>query len=246
MFASLSVAGVLADGTATNETREWSYGPYDQFHRDPPLTQKNETPIILSPPRASGQILIYRGTQPDIVEPTTTNTIAPTSVASSDTMSWDSHASLKSSATIPALNVLANNDTTDRAERARAVFTLFANYVKPGDAPAKVHGILTDARWLEHANLYGVYALDGWIPVETSFEDTVFCLHLFADEKGWSNWVIYFRLTGSPHWQKEDALAFLRGKSVSGSPKIVEFALCFPGRRIERFSARGIYVYDSR
>ena len=75
VFASLSVAGVFADGAATNKAKEWPYGPYDKLHRDPPLIQKNEIPIILSPPPARGQILIYRGTQPEVVVPTTTNTI---------------------------------------------------------------------------------------------------------------------------------------------------------------------------
>jgi hypothetical protein len=76
MFASLSVAGVFADGTAPNKAKGWPYGPYDKLHRDPPLIQKNAIPIIfLSPPPARRQILIYRGTQPEVVQPTTTNTI---------------------------------------------------------------------------------------------------------------------------------------------------------------------------
>jgi hypothetical protein len=75
MFALLSVAGVFADGAATNKAKEWPYGPYDKLHRDPPLIQKNETSIIRSPVSARGQILIYRGTQPEVVVPPTTNTI---------------------------------------------------------------------------------------------------------------------------------------------------------------------------
>jgi hypothetical protein len=83
MFASLSVAGVLADGAATNKSKEWSYGPYDKLHRDPSPTQKNAVPIILSPPAARGQILIYRGTQQEVVEPATTNiVVAPRSNSS--------------------------------------------------------------------------------------------------------------------------------------------------------------------
>ena len=75
LFASLSVAGVVADGAAPDKPKEWPYGPYDKLHRDSPFTQKNEIPIIRSPAPARGQILIYRGTQPEIVAPTTTNTI---------------------------------------------------------------------------------------------------------------------------------------------------------------------------
>jgi hypothetical protein len=75
MFASLSVAGVFADGAATNKAKEWPYGPYDKLHRDPPLIQKNETTIMHFSPATRGQILIYRGSQPEVVQPTTTNTI---------------------------------------------------------------------------------------------------------------------------------------------------------------------------
>jgi hypothetical protein len=81
MFASLSVAGVFADGAAPDKAKEWPYGPYDKLHRDPPLTPKNETTIMhfsppaRFPPATRGQILIYRGTQPEVVQPTTTNTI---------------------------------------------------------------------------------------------------------------------------------------------------------------------------
>jgi hypothetical protein len=82
MITSLSVAGVFADSAAPDKPKEWPYGPYDKLHRDPSLIQKNEIPVILSPPPARRQILIYRGTQQEVVHPTTTTNIviAPKSV----------------------------------------------------------------------------------------------------------------------------------------------------------------------
>jgi len=77
LFASLSVAGVFADGAAPDKPKEWPYGPYDKLHRDPPHTPKNEPQIFRFPPAERARILIYRGIQQEVVQPTTsTNTIA--------------------------------------------------------------------------------------------------------------------------------------------------------------------------
>jgi hypothetical protein len=76
----------------------------------------------------------------------------------------------------------------------------------------------------------------------------VFCLHLFPDEEGWSDWVIYFRLSGGSGRAADEALKFLRGtKGLQGDPKLLEFALCFPdeeSRLIQQFSERGMTIFD--
>ncbi len=132
--------------------------------------------------------------------------------------------SLNTNATVSVLNALANDVSTNCTDRAIAVFTLFANNIKVGDSAVEVHRVLTDTRWLEEAiirRFCGILA--GAMPVEVNLEDTVFDLWLFANEKGCGGWNIEFRLSG--HWQEKDALAFLRGETVSGNPKIAEFAL---------------------
>ena len=109
--------------------------------------------------------------------------------------------------------------------------------------------ILGHPFWLASARLEGVYALGGWIPVELTRTDTVFCLKLFPTEKGWSEWVIYFRLSGGHQRPVTDAEAFLSGREGTRSAgSLQEFALCLPpvGKermgRIERFRAEGISV----
>src|ERR1700693_3785272 len=158
--------------------------------------------------------------------------------AERETLSWDAVTIYKTDATVVALNERANNVTTNETEQSLAIFALFANYIKPGQTAAEIHRVLTNAAWLEHTWLYGVYDLAGWMPVEINSEDTVFCLGLFPHKKKWSDWpsasaaphgvmadtepqtdwVIYFRLSGSPRLSKEDALAFLRGAPVAGNP----------------------------
>ncbi len=191
--------------------------------------------------------------------------------AEPEKLSWDAVTILKTNATVVVLNTQANNTTNNEVERSRAIFALFANYIKPGQTAVEIHRVLIDTAWLEHVSLHGVYILAGWIQMEMNGEDTVFCLGLFphkkwsdrpsasatpngllADTEPQSDWAIYFGLSGSSQLRKEDALAFLQGAHVDGNPKIVEFALCYPhptspGRlpgRIERFSKYGIHAYD--
>jgi hypothetical protein len=104
-----------------------------------------------------------------------------------------------------------------------------------------VHQALGEANWLKDAHLQAVHRLCGWIPVDFTFEDTVFCVYLFPDRTGWSDRVIYFRLSGGADWKEEDARAFLNGaKCLRGNPTLVEFALCAPDGEIRRFGNGGV------
>jgi hypothetical protein len=169
-------------------------------------------------------------------------------------ISWNGHTILPNDQSIGYLNDVAGNPTGSRDERAKAVFSLFAHYIRPGFAAGEVRRVLTDTNWMGDVNLYGVSALGGWVPLESSLDDTKFCLHLFPVEqdKRWSPWVIYFRLSGHPR-SDVDALAFLHGaNTIEGDPKLLEFALCFPSAseghmgRIERFGRGGIHVYQQQ
>lgn len=174
---------------------------------------------------------------------------------------WNGRTILPDGQSIAALNILANDEKSTQEVRAKAVFTLFAHHIRPGFSAAQVRAVLTDTNWVSETNLYGVYSLKGKVPVDWTFDNTVFCMHLFPEEmeKRWSPWVIYISLPNSmsegPMRSQEEALAFLRGDtSLPGDPKLLEFALCFPdldhgGRdidRIERYAPQGLMVYDFR
>lgn len=170
----------------------------------------------------------------------------------SEPLSCNGRTILPNGESVPALVARANNPTSNQADRARAVFTLLSRHMRPDSSATEVHRVLTDTAWLQETRLYGFRMLAGSIPVEMTFEDTVFCIHLFPRDadKQWSPWVIYFRLSGK--LRDEDALAFLRGERTMESTRLIEFALCFPHSskprnlpgRIERFSPDGIHVYD--
>jgi hypothetical protein len=184
----------------------------------------------------------------------------------SESLSSSGHTILPKGESVTALNAFANNSASNRADRARAIFKLFAHHIRPGASAAEVHSVLADTNWMGDVNLYRVYVPPDFLPVEMTSEDTVFCLHLFPlveMDKLSSPWFIYFRLSGLPREgsgrNPEEAMAFLRGDTtLYGRPRLIEFALCYPSdpaasypsaqamltARIERFSRRGIRVYE--
>lgn len=163
---------------------------------------------------------------------------------------WDRTSQLREKTSAAELRTVADDGTLDRRQRARSVFALFANYLRPPQAVEGMRTILGHPSWPAKARLDGVYALAGWIPVELTTKDTVFCLRLFPNQTGWSEWVVYFRLSGGRDRPVTDAEAFLSGNDgPSGAGSMQEFALCFPPSgqervgRIERFSVKGVAVY---
>jgi len=134
---------------------------------------------------------------------------------------------LNSEATPLELHRIANNASVAREERAAAIFSLFAKYLQPPVGAAAVAKVLNGEKWLNEASLEVVDRVAGWVPVKMNFGDSVFCLYLFPRRDGWSDCVIYFRLSG-PCRTVDEARAFLRGAgNLKDSPKLVEFALCF-------------------
>jgi len=158
---------------------------------------------------------------------------------------WDGCTSLKSSIPISTLNALANDASTNRTVRAKAIFTLFANYVKAGCSAEDIKRVLTDTRWLKKSHVEAIQNLDGWIPLGFTGHETWVCIELFPLkwDPPYDQWLIYFSMTGRGRSDQE-AWAFLRGDTtLADSPKMIEFALCFPyGKRFERFSTRGIHI----
>jgi hypothetical protein len=164
---------------------------------------------------------------------------------------WNEVSRLKSTATIAQLNRVADDASLARETRAEAIFSLFANNVKPPGGAVAMSEIFRCNNWLSDTNLEGVYIVTGWVPIDWTFSDTAFCLRLFPDKEGLSQWTIYFSLSGSCR-TAEEARAFLRrAQDLKGNPRLKEFALCFPPEkesellgRIERFSEMGIAVYQ--
>lgn len=204
-------------------------------------------PFLLSGCRGTGT-----GTQPtkqpsDSSQPDAgeTETTSSTSARPSATRAVGAGAKLKR---LTEKQMAAANDPKgDRKTRALAIFALFAQKVKTGMTSAQVHAALMSPTWLGDVNLYGVYALGGLVPVDIAApESTVFCVHLFPNKKGWSPWVIYFRLNGKSGLTKKQGLAFLKGTLSDESIRLAEYALCFPGaKKILRFTPKGMHRWGT-
>jgi hypothetical protein len=154
---------------------------------------------------------------------------------------------------IQSLNDRANDKSLLREDRAKAIFALFANHIKVGDGPSEIHRALIKTDWMRDAILDNVGCIGGWIPIELDhLDDSIYWVRLFPDKKRWSEWVIYFRLSGlpirygRPEESAKDGREFLRGSTgLQGNPKLMEFALCGPGDfEIRRFTAKGVEGND--
>jgi TPR repeat protein len=170
--------------------------------------------------------------------------------------SWKDRSVLPKRLRTDFLNAIANNQAADQATRAMAVFTLFGRKIQPGASAVEVHRAMKGVQWLGDSELRAVHGIGGWAPLEVGvFEDTMFSLSLFQLDKAkhWSPWNIYFRLTGGGNRTGRDARSFFEGDSnLGGSPKLAEYALCYPDgfegkfMLIERFGVKGIHVYQYR
>lgn len=121
------------------------------------------------------------------------------------------------------------------AARALAIFARFKNRVRIGMRSAAVARALASSTWLKHTHLYGVYRLGGKVPVNIAAPNsTVFCLHLYPNSKGWSPYVVYFRLDGRSGLTQKQGSAFLGGTLANPAVRLAEFALYYPPSRRHR------------
>lgn len=188
----------------------------------------------------------------------------------SPSFSWNGRTILESKDSIDSITLVANDLERTHDERARAVYSLFALYIKPGQDASEVHRVLGDAHWLREARIEEAHPYSGMLPVGDIPNTTFYQMRLFQNEKEGRRrpWIIFFLLSGeryllpqslpvrneefaSRRYDPLELVAFLKGDmSLKDSPRIVEFALCFPFQegvafaRIERFGRRGLHVYE--
>ncbi len=145
----------------------------------------------------------------------------------------------------------ANNRNAFQEKRARAIFSLFAHHIKPGQTTDQLPQAMSKADWLQDSILRPLGGMGGWVPVGLGFADSVFYIYVLPIETKeiWSPWVIYFRFEGKT--DLEDAKRFLRRDPADRKIRLLEYALCFAQtkgdrgtRRTERYSKKGMHVYE--
>jgi hypothetical protein len=151
---------------------------------------------------------------------------------------------LKSKAPLKQLRHLADDPSVPPEKRAKAIFTMFARFLRPPQTAASLHRILGKAKWLKKATVYRVWTIRALVPIEMTLESTVFMILPFPKPKAASDWVLYMRLSGGEERSAKEARAFLQGcKRLKGKPRLDEFALSFPDGRVERFTLKGLIIY---
>jgi hypothetical protein len=126
----------------------------------------------------------------------------------------------------------ANDSTRDRSMRCRAVFQLFASFVKPGFTSQQMRSAIPDNKWLSECSVSPCGAAGGGsLPIYNPIGYTPFLLRPFPDKTGWSDWCICFNLRnalGQGDRTPEEALAFLAGTHTDKRLKLMEFAFYYP------------------
>jgi hypothetical protein len=154
-------------------------------------------------------------------------------------------------------NELASDPSQDRRSRALSIYYLFRIHIRPGFKSADCRRIMGQAKWLDEVNIQPVRAMGSYLPVDRPAGCSAFSMAVFPDRKGWSDWFIYFTLSGlepkQPRpWEecRKKALDFLKGDLPDTRVRLHEFALCYPREerdKTEKFTGRGVglHVYDN-
>ena len=163
---------------------------------------------------------------------------------------WDGVSRLRTEVPADKLRATAEDKQADRTVRAKAVFSLFANYLRPPKDGRSIAAVLGAAPWLAESRLDGIHGVGGLVPLETIFDGTPFVLALFPNKQGVSDWTIVFRLSGA-EMPVAGARALLSGTGTKGADStLIEFSLCFPPDgtarvgRVEHFTVKGVSVFS--
>jgi hypothetical protein len=136
-----------------------------------------------------------------------------------------------------ARNRIAADTTLDRDARCGAVFELFDKFVPSGASAPVVAGVLTARDWIVVDD--PIRAIGGMVPIDVNWDDSMFVVHCLAtpnpkiDNRLWSPWVIYGRISGTTTPTLRPFLA--AGASLS----LIEYALVYPDGRIEQYRPAG-------
>jgi len=146
-------------------------------------------------------------------------------------------------------NEKANDPSVDRATRADVVFLLFSRYIRPGFTSADCRHVMGQSKWLDAMVVKIVGGVGGQIPVDWPMGSTLFSMAVFPDTNGYSDWYIWFTLSGleisGVPWveRTKKAREFFKGDLAGRRVRLHEFALVSPSKHLRtevRFSNRGV------
>ena len=107
---------------------------------------------------------------------------------------------------------IANSNEYSTRHRRYAVVQLFTRHVKPGMMLSEFARILNGSKWLDDKDIRVVEDLSGYIPVNLTFDNTVFVLRVLPDLLPAEYWAIYLSVSG--HIDCDNFLRLRRGEEV--------------------------------
>jgi hypothetical protein len=129
---------------------------------------------------------------------------------------------------------IANSPKYRTNHRLQCVYQLIRRHVKKGMKLCELATILDHPTWLTNDDIQIFTIVSGKVPVNWTFEDTVFVLIIFGAKEPMAthNGAIYFRTSG--HIQLKNLVRILRGKPVAERTKnsrILELAIWKPDKK---------------
>jgi hypothetical protein len=146
---------------------------------------------------------------------------------------------------------IADDPKQDRRSRCLAIFSAFADHVRPGCTSREFARLLGAAPWIDDAAISRGTSGSGWWPIFAGEGESIFDLRLFPKDEAWGDyWGIYIVLSHpaspeDPCCPDVEPLPFLRGAVSDDSVQIREFVLCYPSGVFKTFAPGWIGVlYD--
>ena len=143
---------------------------------------------------------------------------------------------------------LAGDSKQDRRSRCMAIFSVFADHVRPGCTSGEIARLLGPAPWMEEADVSGFGGGAGGWPILPGFDETMFIVRLFPNDEAWGDvWGIYVILSrpespDDPCCPDVEPREFLRGAVTDSSIQIREFMLCHPAGVFTTFLLAGLVL----
>ena len=114
----------------------------------------------------------------------------------------------------------ANDSGNDLTFRRRCVYLLFEKNVKPGMSVKELSQLLHGAKWLRFEDFTLVTELNGWLPIQPDFDNSIIILSVLHI-KGEALTSVCIKIAG--HVRKDDIYRWMRGEgSGDGAERIME------------------------
>ena len=133
---------------------------------------------------------------------------------------------LKTSKDSSDLSNIADNMKYEPHERAKAISSIFANYIKPGQTISDMRKVIRSDKWLAAAKITESREDEINLFLRQEKDTLIISIALLPDDAGWSPWNIYLNISGKKNIDDFTAMEYLIDNSKKDDViKIINFAI---------------------